>query len=84
MTKRHVLRGRAAASVQVLVVVLNGLVNLGVFISRQDERCSLALEDLFGSGDRRVDKGSDLESRTEFVFESERMAGRQDDSSRRD
>lgn len=68
---------RGVASLQVLVIILDCLVCLGVFISRQDERCPLALEDLLRSSNRRVNETSDLESGTELVFESERVAGYQ-------
>lgn len=68
------LRLGATTGLQVCVVILDSLVCLGTLVSGQDERCPLALEDLFGTGDRGVDKSSDLESGTELVFESERVA----------
>jgi len=68
------LRLGATSGLQVCVVILDGLVCLGTLVGGQDERCPLSLEDLFGTGDGRVDKGSDLESGTELVFESERVA----------
>jgi len=68
------LRLGATTGLQVCVVILDSFVCLGTLVSGQDERCSLSLEDLFGTGDRGVDKGSDLESGTELVFESERVA----------
>jgi hypothetical protein len=72
---RDILGLRGVASLQVLVIILDRLVCLGVFVSRQDERCPLALEDLFGSSDGWVDETSDLESGTKLVLESERVAG---------
>lgn len=56
------------------MVVLDCLEHLGIPVRGLDERLSLALEDLLGSGSRRVDQCSDLESGSELVLESERVA----------
>ena len=73
-TDVSLLRGRRSTSFQIRVIIFDSLVSLGVLVCGQDERIPLSFKNLFGSSDRRVNEGSDLESWTELVFESERVA----------
>ena len=57
------------------MVVLNRSEDLGVAVCRLDETLTLALEDLLSASGGRVDQGSDLETGTELVLETERVAG---------
>jgi hypothetical protein len=56
------------------VVIFDGLEDLCVAVSRLDETLTLAFENLFCARDRWIDQGCDLETRTELVLESERVA----------
>ena len=56
------------------MVVLDRLEHLGVLVCRLDERLSLALENTLSAGSRRVNERRDLETGTELVLESERVA----------
>lgn len=56
------------------MIILDGLEDPSISVGRLDKTLSLAVEHLFGSSDGRVNQRGDLESRTELVLESERMA----------
>jgi hypothetical protein len=56
------------------VVILNGLEDLGVAVGRFDEAGTLALKNRLGAGGGGVDERDDLETGTELVLESERVA----------
>lgn len=59
------------------MVILDSLVSLGVPVRGLDEALPLALKNLLGSSDSGIDKSGNLKTGTEFVLESERVAGGQ-------
>lgn len=63
-----------ALLLQVGIVILDGLVRLGVLVRRLDKRLTFALEDLLRARNRGVDERSHFETRSELVFETERVA----------
>ena len=71
---RYLLRVSALFSVEGGVVVLDGLVDLGVAVGGLDKALTFAFENLFSTRYRGVNQSSDLETRTELVLETERVA----------
>ena len=64
-----------AGRLQGVFVVLNGLKHLGVPVGRLDEAGPFALKNCFCSSHGGVDEGSDFETGTKLVFETEGVAG---------
>lgn len=52
----------------VLDEIVEGLVNAGIAIGRDDERVTLFLEDGSGALCRRIDEGDDLEAQAELAM----------------
>jgi hypothetical protein len=59
---------------QMTVVILDGLEDLGISICRLNETLALLCQYMVGPSSGRVDESDHPESRTEFVLEAERMA----------
>lgn len=72
--RENSLRVSSFGRLEERVVILDGLEDLGVPVGRLDEAGTLALEDRLGAGGGGVDERDDLETGTELVLESERVA----------
>lgn len=72
MTERDVLGFSLLGHLR--LVLIDCLEDFRVAVCTFDEGCSLAVEDGLSALQIGINQTDDLESRTEFVFESERVA----------